>query len=1048
MRLLIVDDHDVVRRGVRSFLHGESRYDICGEAVDGQDAIDKARELKPDVIVMDISMPNLNGLEAARQIRNILPQCEVLILSQHNSAEMARQALKAGARGYVVKSSISRDLVAALQKVSQREFFFDPAILGTAPNSSRELDVQEVLKRSAAFEQALREGELLYRTTFELAGIGVAHVSPEGRWLRVNKKLCDIVGYSEEELLKLTFQEITHPDDLAADLALTAKVVSGELPSFSMEKRYIRKDKSIVWVNLNVSTARDINGKMKHFISLVEDITERRHAQEVLHESQTQLELALESSRTAIFDWDPTMQRGAWNPQLSAMYKFTPRSQYITAAEWRSLFHPEDVPRLAQEFEAFISDPAISQFDFELRTVRPNGEVRWILSHGRVVRDSSNRALRLIGTHTDITERKNAERSTNLLAAIVDSSDDAIISKNLNGIITSWNKSAQRLFGYTAAEAIGQSITLIIPPERRQEETEIISRLRRGESIDHFETVRVRKDGGTLELSLTISPIRDVAGRVVGASKVARDITEQKRAQRAVRESEERLRTILETTPDCVKLVAPDGTVLHMNTPGLRMVGAKSSAEVVGNSVYDLVAPEDREKFRALNQRVCNGEKGSLQFDSVGLDGTRRHMETHAAPMRNPDGNLILLAITRDVTARKRAEATLREQQERFDMVKEASQVGFWFCDLPLDKLQWDKRVKEHFWLPAEAEVTIDTFYQRLHPDDRERTRQTIADSIANDLPYDIEYRTISPDGRHKWIRAMGRTFYDADHQPKSFDGLTFDITDRKEAEENYRRLTETLEAEVHARTQELEGRNAEVLMHSEQVRDLSARLIKLQDEERRHFARELHDSAGQTLTALSMNLSALINEAKDATPSLTKKGENILELVQQLSREIRTTSYLLHPPLLDESGLASALNWYVQGVTERSGLAIDLKISDNLGRLPADLELAIFRLVQECLTNIHRHSGSKTAAIRLAREGENIAVEVRDQGRGISKKRLAEIQSQGSGVGIRGMRERLRQFRGELNIQSNGSGTTILVNIPVPKESPSTDGETLEAVV
>jgi PAS domain S-box-containing protein len=271
MRLLIVDDHEIVRHGVRSLLLAHPRFDVCGEAVDGQDAIEKARALKPELIVMDISMPRLNGLEATREIRALLPDCEVLILTQHEAPEMARQALKAGARGYVVKSSISKDLIAALSKVARREYFFDSAILDQV--SSTHLDVQEILQRSAVFEKALRESEQLYRSTFELAAVGVSHVSPEGHWLRVNKKLCDVLGYTEPELLKLTFQDITHPEDLPGDLVLTNQVRSGALDSFAMEKRYIRKDGSLIWVNLTVAAVRDGSGKLERFISVVEDIS-------------------------------------------------------------------------------------------------------------------------------------------------------------------------------------------------------------------------------------------------------------------------------------------------------------------------------------------------------------------------------------------------------------------------------------------------------------------------------------------------------------------------------------------------------------------------------------------------------------------------------------------------------------------------------------------------------------------------------------------------------------------------------------------------------
>ncbi len=241
--------------------------------------------------------------------------------------------------------------------------------------------------------------------------------------------------------------------------------------------------------------------------------------------------------------------------------------------------------------------------------------------------------------------------------------------------------------------------------------------------------------------------------------------------------------------------------------------------------------------------------------------------------------------------------------------------------------------------------------------------------------------------------------------------------------------------------TRELEERNAEISLQAEQLRELNWRVARAQEEERRHVARELHDSAGQTLTVLGINAAQLVDEAEGSAPDLAKRGRELQALIQQLHREVRTASYLLHPPLLDEAGLASALNWYVQGLTERSGLSITLDIPNNFGRLSGDMELVIFRLVQECLTNIHRHSGSKTAAIRVLNDGENVRVQVTDEGIGIPPELLAKVQTGGSGVGIRGMQERLRQFRGAMEIVSNGSGTSVIARIPVEKEldQPST---------
>jgi PAS domain S-box-containing protein len=489
-----------------------------------------------------------------------------------------------------------------------------------------------------------------------------------------------------------------------------------------------------------------------------------------------------------------------------------------------------------------------------------------------------------------MSEQKQAEEITGLLAAIVASSDDAIISKNLDGIITSWNNSAERIFGYTPEEAIGQHITLIIPPERKAEEADIIARLRRGERIDHFHTVRRRKNGTLLDVSLTISPVRDSSGRIIGASKVARDITEQKRAEQALRESEQRFRIITDASPVMVWMSGTDKLCYYFNKGWLDFVG------------------------RALEQESGNG---------------------------------------------------------------------------------WTENV---------------------HPEDFDRCLQIYAGNFDARRAFEMEYRLRHHTGQYRWILDRGVPRYSARGTFEGYVGGCLDIHNQKEATEKVRIADETM------------------------------RLMKMQDEERRRIARELHDSAGQTLTVLGLSLAQLVQKAEVTAPELAKEGKEIEQVVQQLHREIRTTSYLLHPPLLDECGLVSAINWYVEGLAPRSGIAIKLDVPDNFGRLPSDMELAIFRLVQECLTNIHRHSRSKTASIRIFVASENVHVEVSDQGTGITPERLAEIRSGGSGVGIRGMQERLRQFGGEIIIESKGSGTSVIANIPMPKEVNLTDSEPMQA--
>jgi PAS domain S-box-containing protein len=220
-----------------------------------------------------------------------------------------------------------------------------------------------------------------------------------------------------------------------------------------------------------------------------------------------------------------------------------------------------------------------------------------------------------------------------------------------------------------------------------------------------------------------------------------------------------------------------------------------------------------------------------------------------------------------------------------------------------------------------------------------------------------------------------------------------------------------------------------------ESVRLLSGQLLHLQDQERRRIARELHDSAGQILAALGMNLSLV--EDGDLAPNAAKAVKDSLGLVQQLSRELRTISHLLHPPLLDEVGLASGLRSYLEGFTERSKIKVDLELPDDLGRLPQDSETSIFRVVQECLTNIHRHSESSVATIRITRTDGQVSVEVEDKGKGIPPEKCEEMDSGSSiGVGIRGMRERLRQLGGALEVISNGEGTVVVARIPIASTS------------
>jgi signal transduction histidine kinase len=268
---------------------------------------------------------------------------------------------------------------------------------------------------------------------------------------------------------------------------------------------------------------------------------------------------------------------------------------------------------------------------------------------------------------------------------------------------------------------------------------------------------------------------------------------------------------------------------------------------------------------------------------------------------------------------------------------------------------------------------------------------------------------------------------------------LETEIIERRRAEQELQLAHDHLENRVVERSLELHQKNLQILRQAEALeaanrglRELSSQLMRVQDEERRRIARELHDSTGQVLALLSMNLSALELDAKGMSVEGGRTLAESIELVDQISGELRAISYLLHPPLLDEMGLPSALRWFSDGFEHRSGIRVNLQLDSGFGRMSRDLETAIFRIVQESLTNIHRHAGSPTATIRLVQGGDTITLQIEDEGKGIAPEKLSEAASVGvPGVGLQGMRERVESFRGEFDITSGEKGTRIDITLP-----------------
>jgi PAS domain S-box-containing protein len=314
------------------------------------------------------------------------------------------------------------------------------------------------------------------------------------------------------------------------------------------------------------------------------------------------------------------------------------------------------------------------------------------------------------------------------------------------------------------------------------------------------------------------------------------------------------------------------------------------------------------------------------------------------------------------------------------------------------------------------------------YPDSQDKIRAATPHAAQG-----ISYREVLP---YRWADGTERTVDLSLHPIRDSRGQIIflhptgvDITDLKTAEEKYRTLAETLEEKVRVRTEEVEQR-------TQQLRDLSRRLLQTQDDERRRIARELHDSAGQYMASIQMNLDALLREAVALPAAQMARISDSIAMLERCNSEIRTLSYLLHPPLLDELGLRSALSWYLEGFSERSGIKVELQVPDDLPRMTANTETVIFRVVQQSLVNIHRHSGSQIAKIRIKCDAERISLRISDEGKGMSLVALDGINTGTGlvGVGMAGMRERVRGLGGDFEVRSRNDGTTIQISLPVTR--------------
>ena len=408
-----------------------------------------------------------------------------------------------------------------------------------------------------------------------------------------------------------------------------------------------------------------------------------RHMQELV-ESESKFRLLAENITDVFWISSPKLEKIDYvSPGYERIWGRKAADLYANPNRWSDVILPEDRERVLEVFDTLIKNaPSIS---VEYRIARPDGSVRWVHDRGFQVRNASGKLVRLTGITADITKRKQAEIAMHRLAAIVESSDDAIIGKTLEGIITSWNPGAEAIFGYSAKEAVGKPMLMLFPPERAAEEVEILTRIGRGESVEHFETVRVRKDGRRINISVTLSPIVDDSGKIIGASKIARDITERAQSETALRESQATLASALSSMTDAVFISDSAGRFITFNDAFVSFHRFKTRDECGKKlsdfqAILEVLTPDGKlvpldmwAVPRALRGESVTNAEYTLRRKDTGETWVGNYS---FSPIRDKEGQIVgSVTIGRDVTERKRAEEALNLFRALIDRSNDAIEI-------------------------------------------------------------------------------------------------------------------------------------------------------------------------------------------------------------------------------------------------------------------------------------------------------------------------------------------------------------------------------------
>lgn len=413
------------------------------------------------------------------------------------------------------------------------------------------------------------------------------------------------------------------------------------------------------------------------------------------------------------------------------------------------------------------------------------------------------------------------------------------------------------------------------------------------------------------------------------------------------------------------------------------------------------VHPDDRDKFRKNLPPVPSVNPVDQEIRLLRRSGKVLCVHMQSFPICDRAGEVVtIVALFEHVKDLPSLGARARNRGLLLAQAEKVANFGTWEFDVKSRSAMLSAQLAGMLGAEPALPLPEEEYWNRVHSEDRPESRQIVNTAIAECRPFQFMLRYVSPNHGLRYHFVRGLSIADEDGCTKSIIGVTLDCSDQTHAE-----------SELHR---------------------LSQRLLRARDEERRNIARDLHESTGQTLAALKMTLGRLRQTIPERNAQACRLLSSTVDLVENAVREVRTISYLMHPPMLDEAGLRSALHWYAKGFSERSGLSVSVDVPDDFGRKGREIETTLFRIVQEALTNLHRYSGSRTATIRVSCHEGLISAEIRDEGCGLPVRSPVTERGAPSGVGIVGMRERVKQLNGTFEIESGpGKGTCVRVLLP-----------------